>query len=477
MSAMAKDKFAFKFASHHLRKDEQLNLRATMPEKDAHFHGEVPKDNRGLCGLEVVPPPVRPKNKPALGVIPAPAQPPSDANSKEQVDHMVHMVEHMLEKCSSLEEANKKRRSLQTRIGKTMQGGGILTEEVIQVAHSRASAYLSRVGRDSTTTAGNDDSSAAAASTGLAKNLPPLPPRRPSGADVGSGGSAANVVMDLGTGSRGSRAIVEGGLGTPGSRAIVEGRLGTPAEAGTGSRAIVDTALPALVLPTLPVNTGPTPKPPPAPPQPHDVRDNGAGVSALVLPQQPEPPQPPPPLPKMPPEPPEGQAELLRRVRRMYIEKVIRNSECLVYDERVDLRSSLPHPMSHVATVLAHIAVTCYWVVALTLAGAYAVHLRQRTAYRWLYACIWSWLFSWIVLEGVKIFLATVRELQQLQMRRRLQDHRSLKEQVMRKKALKTRQMQDAAEEARLAGRESGVSLPPDSGVSVPPMLGDASAG
>lgn len=168
------------------------------------------------------------------------------------------------------------------------------------------------------------------------------------------------------------------------------------------------------------------------------------------------------------------QNQLLRRVRRMYIEKVIRNSEKLAYDERVDMRSSVPHPMAQVANALAYTAVVSYWITALILTAVYAVHLSSRDSLRWLYSCLSSWIFTWFILEVVKALLVTILELQQLSQRRRLRDHRSLRDQVAMKKAAKMKQMTAIAQ-------STGIAIPQLAVLPAPPMpppaMGDASAG
>jgi len=135
------------------------------------------------------------------------------------------------------------------------------------------------------------------------------------------------------------------------------------------------------------------------------------------------------------------QLELLRRVRRMYIEKVIRNSERLAYDERVDMRSSAGSQVAFLVLALAHAAVACFWTMSLFLMIIHVVHLSGTSAWRWFYACISSWVFSWFILDVVRSILLTILELQQYSQRRRLKDHRSLRNQVAAKKALKMRQM------------------------------------
>jgi hypothetical protein len=197
----------------------------------------------------------------------------------------------------------------------------------------------------------------------------------------------------------------------------------------------------------------------------------------------------------------QNQNQLLRRVRRMYIEKVIRNSEKLAYDERVDMRSSVPHPMAQVANALAYTAVVSYWITALILTAIYAVHLSSRDALRWLYSCLSSWIFTWFVLEIVKSILVTILEIQQLSQRRRLRDHKSLRDQVALKKTLKMKQMTALAASTGIEipffideDEKSAVPLSPQLSIISsfshgtpslgdpsprlpPPAMGDASAG
>lgn len=136
-----------------------------------------------------------------------------------------------------------------------------------------------------------------------------------------------------------------------------------------------------------------------------------------------------------------SQAVLLRRVRRMYIEKVIRNSERLAYDERVDIKSAVTHPMAQLANMMAHTAVTCYWIVALVLVLLYTVHFDDKTALLWLYSCITSWIFMGLCLESIKLVLGTILEIQQYNLRRRAKDHKQLYDQVLNKKNFKMKQM------------------------------------
>jgi len=178
------------------------------------------------------------------------------------------------------------------------------------------------------------------------------------------------------------------------------------------------------------------------------------------------------------------QAQLLRRVRKVYIEKVIRNSERLAYDERVDMKSSVPHPMAQVANAMAYTAVVCFWTTALVLTGVYSVHLNGKDALRWLYSCLIGWAFTWFVLELVKAVLVTILELQQLNQRRRIKDHHSLRDQVAMKKARKMKAM-EAMDILNIPGGPAQIErspieilqLPPP---PVPPERGqqpDASAG
>jgi hypothetical protein len=159
-----------------------------------------------------------------------------------------------------------------------------------------------------------------------------------------------------------------------------------------------------------------------------------------------------------------SQAMLLRRVRRMYIEKVIRNSERLAYDERVDIKSAVTHPMAQLANMMAHTAVTCYWIIALVLVLLYTVHFDDKTALLWLYACVTSWVFLALCLESIKLILNTILEVQQYNLRRRAKDHKQLYDQVLNKKQIKMKQMTAMATAA-------GIPLPKAA------AMGDAGAG
>lgn len=124
----------------------------------------------------------------------------------------------------------------------------------------------------------------------------------------------------------------------------------------------------------------------------------------------------------------EARTNLLRRVRRMYIEKVIQNSERLAYDERLDIRQAATLPVVVLARAIAYIAVICYWVVALALCAIYGVHFGAGVAEHWAYSCLSGWLFTWLVLEMVKILLAAFLELAQLWQRQRAAPDRSAME-------------------------------------------------
>lgn len=178
----------------------------------------------------------------------------------------------------------------------------------------------------------------------------------------------------------------------------------------------------------------------------------------------------------------QSQMQLLRRVRRMYIEKVVQKAEALAYDERVDMRSSLPHPMAAVANALAYTAVVSYWTTALLITTVYTVLLSSRDSLRWLYSCLSGWAFSLFVLEIVKALLVTILELQQLNQRRRLKDHQSLKDQVRLKKERKMKEMTKAAIKEGKAvpagplqlpvlpasGEQGGPPMPPASSADLP---------
>jgi hypothetical protein len=155
-----------------------------------------------------------------------------------------------------------------------------------------------------------------------------------------------------------------------------------------------------------------------------------------------------------------SQRQIMQRVRRIHIENVIRKSERLAYDERVDMRSSVPHPMAQVANCLAYTAVVSYWTTALVLTTVYAVHLNSQDAVRWLYACLASWVFTCFVLEVVKAMLVTVLELQQLHQRTLLSLDRSLKRQAEAKRDIKRKQMA-SNQEQYLEWKQPPV--PPDS--------------
>uniref|UniRef100_A0A7S1L5D0 Uncharacterized protein n=1 Tax=Alexandrium catenella TaxID=2925 RepID=A0A7S1L5D0_ALECA len=172
------------------------------------------------------------------------------------------------------------------------------------------------------------------------------------------------------------------------------------------------------------------------------------------------------------------QRQLLRRVRRMYIEKVIQNSERLAYDERVDMKNRIPHPMATLVNALAHMAVASFWVVSFLLSGVYAAHFPRETAIRWAYSCISGWLFMWFALEVVKIGLVTILELSQFNQRCRLHDQFKLKDKVALKKAMKMKQMSAMAQASGITVPKMLALVPaPPMPPEPPPALGDASAG
>merc|ERR1712217_663904 len=110
-------------------------------------------------------------------------------------------------------------------------------------------------------------------------------------------------------------------------------------------------------------------------------------------------------------------------------------------------------PAAILATALAHTACTCYWIVALILTTSFAVHFNSVTAQRWGYSCISGWLFTWFVLEIVKVMLSTILEISQLNQRSRLVDHTRLQDRVAMKKARKMKQMASLA-------NASGIAVP-----------------
>lgn len=224
---------------------------------------------------------------------------------------------------------------------------------------------------------------------------------------------------------------------------------------------------------------------PPAPPIAGPSADNDQQLALVPL-------QAPPLSPAMPAPAEAGvgdfalqtREQVLRRVRSMYIEKVCRNSEKLAYDERVDMRSSVPHPMAQVANALAYTAVVSYWITALTLTAVYSVHLSSRDALRWLYACCWSWGFTLLILEVVKAMLVTILELQQLSQRRRLRDNKSLQSQVNKFRDRKKKKMEaEIQKQLNAGGLAPMAALPPvpPENLALPrpeaPARGDASAG
>merc|ERR1719277_457967 len=106
------------------------------------------------------------------------------------------------------------------------------------------------------------------------------------------------------------------------------------------------------------------------------------------------------------------------------------------------MKSSIGHPMAHLASLLAHIAVLCYWIVSLILCTVYAVHFKRATALRWLYSCLSGWLFTWLVLEMVKVTLSTVLELSQFYQRRKMADNSRFKDKVLHLRNQKRKKME-----------------------------------
>jgi len=146
----------------------------------------------------------------------------------------------------------------------------------------------------------------------------------------------------------------------------------------------------------------------------------------------------------------QARTNLLRRVRRMYIEKVIQNSERLAYDERLDIRSTATLPVAVLARAIAYMAVICFWVLALALCAIYAVHFSADIAAHWAYSCLSGWLFTWLVLEMVKVLLSAFLELAQLRQRQRAApDGPAVEDRVARLLEAKGRRMATNAASAR----------------------------
>jgi hypothetical protein len=97
--------------------------------------------------------------------------------------------------------------------------------------------------------------------------------------------------------------------------------------------------------------------------------------------------------------------------------------------------------MAQAANAMAHIAVTSFWLVCLALVLSYGAHFSKDTALSWLYASASSWIFTWFVLDLVKVTLSTILELSLLNQRRRLEDYKTLRDKAASKKAKKWGQM------------------------------------
>merc|ERR1712187_906207 len=108
----------------------------------------------------------------------------------------------------------------------------------------------------------------------------------------------------------------------------------------------------------------------------------------------------------------------------------------------VDLKTSVTHPMAQAANLLAHVAVLCYWLVAMIISLSYGVHFSKTIAQRWLYACLSGWVFTCFVLELVKIALATILELSMLGQRQGMEDQTAARDRAAQKRAVKHKQMQ-----------------------------------
>lgn len=180
------------------------------------------------------------------------------------------------------------------------------------------------------------------------------------------------------------------------------------------------------------------------------------------------------------------QAQLLRRVRRMYVEKVIQDSERVAYDERVDMKTNASHPLARTANAMAHMAVATYWIAASAVAVAYALYFGPATATRWAYACLSGWAFTWLVLEAVKVALTAILELSELSQRRSVSEHFKIKERVKLKTERKKRQMEALGKAAGIVPKMHSLlprpPLPPEPPPAMAnhpsiPALGDASAG
>lgn len=189
-----------------------------------------------------------------------------------------------------------------------------------------------------------------------------------------------------------------------------------------------------------------------------------------------------------------SQAQLLKRVRRMYIENTMHDSDRAAYDERVDMKMNISHPAALLVNAIAHTAVAMYWTVATALAVMYAVYFVPAIATRWAYSCISGWIFTWFVLEFVKVALSAIIEMSQLNQRKLLSDPAKLKARIFHKTERKKKQMEAKSNAAGAMPKMHSLlprpPLPPDAppgvrpgeqlqmlGLGAPPALGDASAG
>lgn len=186
-------------------------------------------------------------------------------------------------------------------------------------------------------------------------------------------------------------------------------------------------------------------------------------------------------------------SQLMRRLRRMYVERALQESEKVAYDERIDMKSNVPHPMARLANVIAHMAVALYWILACVITFDYALYFAPNTAVQWAFACLSAWLFTFLVLELVKVALAAILELSQLSQRKRLCDHSKFKERVRMNTERKIKKMKEKERSGALAPGFSALlpqvhsgGRPPLPAESPPPTrgrpreapaLGDASAG
>merc|ERR1740121_339756 len=145
------------------------------------------------------------------------------------------------------------------------------------------------------------------------------------------------------------------------------------------------------------------------------------------------------------------------------------------------MKSSVPTPAAHLATAMAHTAAACYWIVGLVLTVSFAVHFNSMTAKRWAYSCLSGWLFTWCVLEVVKVMLTTIVELSQLNQRRNLVNEDRLKERIQAKREKKMKQMTTLAQTTGVPvpalNMNSLLPVPPPPPEPPPPMGADASAG